>query len=99
MFWKNRFGHLACFASDIEGFLRVLPFGKKEEFLEKLIKSCDSLSAVPTKLLGQSISLFKIEELIGNMFKIPVVGAALVLFILCVSVHSFYDNFQGNASH
>lgn len=68
-----RFGHLACFASDIEGFLRVLPFGKKEEFLEKLIKSCDSLSAVPTKLLGQSISLFKIEELIGNMFKIPVV--------------------------
>ncbi|WJZ89167.1 hypothetical protein VitviT2T_008405 [Vitis vinifera] len=89
-----RFGHLACFASDIEGFLRVLPFGKKEEFLEKLIKSCDSLSAVPTKLLGQSISLFKIEELIGNMFKIPVVGAALVLFILCVSVHSFYDNFQ-----
>lgn len=90
---------MACFASDIEGFLRVLPFGKKEEFLEKLIKSCDSLSAVPTKLLGQSISLFKIEELIGNMFKIPVVGAALVLFILCVSVHSFYDNFQGNASH
>ena len=72
---------MACFASDIEGFLQVLPLVKKEIFLEKLIKNCDSLSAVPTKFLGQSISIFKIEELIGSMFKIPVVGEALVLFV------------------
>ncbi|GAV58667.1 NatB_MDM20 domain-containing protein/TPR_9 domain-containing protein [Cephalotus follicularis] len=67
-----RFGHLACFASDVEMFLQVLSLDRKMEFLDKLIKNSNSLSAVPTKVLGQSISLFKIQEMIGSMYKFPV---------------------------
>ncbi|KAK8641614.1 hypothetical protein V6N13_011004 [Hibiscus sabdariffa] len=67
-----RFGHLACFTSDIEAFLQVLSQEKQIEFLEKLMKNSNSLSAVPTKALGQSISLLKTEELIGNMFRLSV---------------------------
>ncbi|XP_057955764.1 N-terminal acetyltransferase B complex auxiliary subunit NAA25 isoform X2 [Malania oleifera] len=74
-----RFGHLACFASDVEVFLQVLTLDKRTELLEKLKGSCDSLSMVPIKMLGKSITLFKIQELIGNTFKLPVdelVGSA-----------------------
>ncbi|KAK9022397.1 hypothetical protein V6N11_002668 [Hibiscus sabdariffa] len=72
-----RFGHLACFTSDIEAFLQVLSQEKQIEFLEKLMKNSNSLSAVPTKALGQSISLLKTEELIGNMFRLSVAGSAV----------------------
>ncbi|XP_008232050.1 PREDICTED: phagocyte signaling-impaired protein [Prunus mume] len=67
-----RFGHLACFTSDVEMFLEVLTPDKKAELLGKLKESSGSLSTEPTKVLGQSITLFKIQELIGNMFKLPV---------------------------
>ncbi|KAJ0020446.1 hypothetical protein Pint_32451 [Pistacia integerrima] len=67
-----RFGHLACFTSDVEKFLLVLPLDKKTELSEKLTKSASSLSIVPIKVLGQSITLWKIQELIGNMYKLAV---------------------------
>ncbi|KAK8551031.1 hypothetical protein V6N13_119525 [Hibiscus sabdariffa] len=72
-----RFGHLACFTSDIEAFLQVLSQEKQMEFLEKLMKNSNSLSAVPTKALGQSISLLKTQELIGNMFRLSAAGSAV----------------------
>lgn len=68
---------MACFTSDVEMFLEVLTPDKKAEFLGKLKESSGSLSTEPTKVLGQSITLFKIQELIGNMFKLPVGGVPL----------------------
>ncbi|XP_074367658.1 N-terminal acetyltransferase B complex auxiliary subunit NAA25 isoform X2 [Apium graveolens] len=61
-----RFGHLPCFASDVETFLEVLTGDKKNELLDKLVESCGAPVAVP-KLLGQSITVFKVRELIGDM--------------------------------
>lgn len=68
---------MASFASDVEMFLDVLTPEKKIEFLEKIKKTSDCLSMVPTKALGQSITLLKIQELIGNTFKLSVGGASL----------------------
>lgn len=68
---------MACFTSDVEMFLEVLTPDKKAELLGKLKESSSSLSTEPTKVLGQSITLFKIQELIGNMFKLPVGGVSL----------------------
>ncbi|KAG4198807.1 hypothetical protein ERO13_A05G109100v2 [Gossypium hirsutum] len=70
--YYSRFGHLACFTSDVEAFLQVLPPEKKMEFLDKLMKNSNSLSVVPTRALGQSITLLKTQELIGNMFNLSV---------------------------
>ncbi|XP_022729359.1 N-terminal acetyltransferase B complex auxiliary subunit NAA25-like isoform X2 [Durio zibethinus] len=70
--YYSRFGHLACFTSDVEAFLQVVSPEKKMEFLDKLMKNSNSLSAVPTKALGQSITLLKTQELIGNMFRLSV---------------------------
>ncbi|XP_068311883.1 N-terminal acetyltransferase B complex auxiliary subunit NAA25-like [Pyrus communis] len=67
-----RCGHLACFTYDVEMFLEVLTPDKKAQLLGKLKESSHSISAVPTKVLGQSITLFKFQELIGNTFKLPV---------------------------
>lgn len=68
-----KFGHLACFTSDVELFLQVLCPDKKMEFLEKLMKSTHPLTTIPTKVLGLSITVFKIQQLIGNIDKLPVV--------------------------
>ncbi|CAK7351925.1 unnamed protein product [Dovyalis caffra] len=67
-----KFGPLASFASDVEAFMQVLTPDKKTEFLAKLMKTLDSPATVPTKMLGQSITVFKIQELTGNMYKLPV---------------------------
>ncbi|KAI3450280.1 hypothetical protein Pfo_006945 [Paulownia fortunei] len=67
-----RFGHLACFTSDVEMFLQVLDNDKKSEFLKKLVKGCEASMSPPTKALGQSISVFKIQNLIDDMFTLPV---------------------------
>ncbi|XP_062086683.1 N-terminal acetyltransferase B complex auxiliary subunit NAA25 isoform X2 [Humulus lupulus] len=67
-----RFGHLACSPTDVESFLDVLSPDKKMEFLNKLKRSFDYITSVPTKMLGQSITLFKIQELAGNMFDLSV---------------------------
>lgn len=72
MLYFLKFGHLASFSSDVEAFLQVLTPDKKTEFLAKLIKTLDSSATAPTKVLGKSITIFKIQELAGNMYKLPV---------------------------
>ncbi|KAJ8751296.1 hypothetical protein K2173_016478 [Erythroxylum novogranatense] len=72
MHYFLKFGHLACFTSDIEMFLQGLNPDKKVKFLDKLIESTSSVTTTPTKVLGQSISVFKIQELIGNLYKLPI---------------------------
>ncbi|CAK8566015.1 unnamed protein product [Lathyrus sativus] len=66
-----RFGHLACFTSDVEMFVEVFTPDKKTELFGKLMKHNDTLSTPPTKALGLSISLSKIKQqlLLGDMFK------------------------------
>ncbi|CAN1266453.1 N-terminal acetyltransferase B complex auxiliary subunit NAA25 [Linum perenne] len=68
-----KFGHLACFSSDIVAFLQPLTPEKKTEFVDKLVKNCDSMTVIGTKVLGQSITIFKIRNMTGNMHKLPVV--------------------------
>ncbi|XP_023006933.1 N-terminal acetyltransferase B complex auxiliary subunit NAA25-like [Cucurbita maxima] len=67
-----RFGHLACFTSDVEMFLEVLTPDKRTELLEKLKKTTPATSIITTKALGQSITLLKLQDLSGNMFHQPV---------------------------
>ncbi|XP_027090776.1 N-terminal acetyltransferase B complex auxiliary subunit NAA25 isoform X1 [Coffea arabica] len=71
MQYFSRFGHLACFTSDVEAFLLFLDDPNKSEVLEKL-KGCELTSSSQTKALGQAITIFKVENLIGNMFSLPV---------------------------
>lgn len=68
----SRFGHLACFTSDVDSFLEVLSSDKKTVFLEKIMNGPNTLSLSPTKELGLSISIYKIQELIGNMYQFSV---------------------------
>ncbi|XP_050218010.1 N-terminal acetyltransferase B complex auxiliary subunit NAA25 isoform X2 [Mercurialis annua] len=68
-----KFGHLACFTSDVEVFLLILTTEKRMEFVEKLTKCSNTLSTIPAKVLGQSITVFKIQLLVGNIDKLPVV--------------------------
>ena len=76
---------MACFSSDVEVFLQVLPSDKKTDFLENLLKGAESLTTVPTKMLGQSITLFKVRELVGDLFTLPSDGIAPIFhcMILC----------------
>ncbi|KDO67042.1 hypothetical protein CISIN_1g001799mg [Citrus sinensis] len=66
------FGHLACFTSDVEDFLLVLSLDKKTELLERLKSSSTSHSTESIKELGWFITLKKIQELIGNTYKLLV---------------------------
>ncbi|KAH1225724.1 N-terminal acetyltransferase B complex auxiliary subunit NAA25 [Glycine max] len=82
-----RFGHLACFTSDVEMFVEVLTTDKKIELLEKLMKTSVSLSAPPTKTLGLSISFFKIKHLLlGDMS----MSSASDLEVFCVQMFEMY---------
>nr|GMD61206.1 N-terminal acetyltransferase B complex auxiliary subunit NAA25 [Ipomoea batatas] len=67
-----RFGHLACFASDVEMFLQVLSHDNKCELLKKLMKECQSIETVPTKALGKFITVFKIQNIVGELFTLPI---------------------------
>ncbi|KAL9415700.1 hypothetical protein AB3S75_038985 [Citrus x aurantiifolia] len=66
------FGHLACFTSDVEDFLLVLSLDKKAKLLERLKSSSTSHSTESIKELDRFITLKKIQELIGNTYKLPV---------------------------
>ncbi|KAK9065965.1 hypothetical protein SSX86_015367 [Deinandra increscens subsp. villosa] len=68
----SRFGHLASFAADVEVFLQTLPSDMKKQLLEKLVKCIDSSSTPSKNVLGQYITFFKIRELIGDTFSLPV---------------------------
>lgn len=80
---------MPCFASDVEVFLQVLTCDKKAKLLEKLEKSCESLTTVPKKVLGLSISVFKVRELIGDLFSLPAVGMDLFLKCICLLLFSY----------
>lgn len=67
----SRFGYLACFCSDVEVFLDILTPDEKLNLLGKLKERYGSMSLVPTKSLGQAISLQKIELQIGITYKLP----------------------------
>ncbi|KAF3652347.1 hypothetical protein FXO37_17559 [Capsicum annuum] len=69
-----RFGHLACFASDVEFFLHILDLDKKTQLLEKLMECCESIPTNPRKTLGQHISVFKIQNIVGSMVTHPTNG-------------------------
>ncbi|KAD4584271.1 hypothetical protein E3N88_21872 [Mikania micrantha] len=68
----SRFGHLASFIGDVEIFLQVLQSDMKKQLLEKLVKCINSSSTSPRHFLGQQITFFKIRELIGDTFSLPV---------------------------
>ncbi|KAI3806273.1 hypothetical protein L1987_22172 [Smallanthus sonchifolius] len=68
----SRFGHLASFTADVEVFLKILPADLKKQLLEKLVTCIDSSSTPSRNVLGQYITLFKIRELIGDTFSLPV---------------------------
>jgi hypothetical protein len=89
---KHRFGHLACFTTDIEVFVEILTPDKKTEFLEKLMKSSESPSPVPAKALGQSITLLKVQQLISKMYKLSESGRSLAfkLYTLFVFFPRFF---------
>ncbi|KAG5540702.1 hypothetical protein RHGRI_020812 [Rhododendron griersonianum] len=63
-----RFGYLACFASDIEVFLEVLPRDKETLLLKKLLETFEPPATMLTKALGQLLTLLKIQESVGNFF-------------------------------
>ncbi|KAI6686985.1 hypothetical protein NL676_032898, partial [Syzygium grande] len=69
-----RFGHLACFTSDVEVFVQVLSSDKKMELFKKLMESSSTISLVPAKALGLSITIFKFQQLVGNMYGLTVSG-------------------------
>ncbi|CAN4115761.1 unnamed protein product [Withania somnifera] len=67
-----RFGHLACFASDVEFFLHILDLDKKTQLLEKLMECCESIPANPIKTIGKHITVFKIQNIVGSMVTLPI---------------------------
>ncbi|XP_019092748.1 PREDICTED: phagocyte signaling-impaired protein-like isoform X2 [Camelina sativa] len=68
----HKFGHLACYASDVEAYLHVLSPDKKTEFVGMLVKNSDSFSESATKVLGQTTTILKVQELTGNIFELPI---------------------------
>lgn len=63
-----------CFTSDIEEFLLVLSLDKRNEFLERLMKTFLPVSPMPVKALGQSITSLKVKEMIGSTYMLPIDG-------------------------
>lgn len=89
--FEPSFGHLACFTSDVEDFLLVLSLDKKTKLLERLKSSSTSHSKESIKELGRFITLKKIQELIGNTYKLPVDGLSLSSS-LCIRAHTYTLN-------
>ncbi|CAD5162973.1 unnamed protein product [Musa acuminata subsp. malaccensis] len=62
-----RFGHLSCFTSDVEMFLRLLTDDEKDQLLDNM-RTLESTSASPIKALGHAMTVFKVQESFGFMF-------------------------------
>lgn len=85
---------MACSTADVEMFLDVLSPGKKIDFVDKLKKAYECVPTVPTKLLGQSITFLKVQELMGKTFELPITGGLwkalenlfYIILYLCTSV-------------
>ncbi|CAL4900135.1 unnamed protein product [Urochloa decumbens] len=63
----HRFGHLSCSASDVEIYLHMLSGNEISELLDAISGSFDA-SAVSVNTLGLTITLFKVQELLGTLF-------------------------------
>ncbi|KAG1339015.1 Laccase [Cocos nucifera] len=68
----HRFSHLSSFTSDVEMFLCILTETEKAKLLEKFVNIMETSSTSPVKVLGQAITIFKIQELFGIMFTLPI---------------------------
>lgn len=66
-----RFGHLSCFTTDVEMFLQVMTNEEKMKLMEKFIKHCESVEVAQAKVLGQWITIYKIQDLIGSLTRLP----------------------------
>ncbi|KAG2619988.1 hypothetical protein PVAP13_3NG154600 [Panicum virgatum] len=66
----HRFGHLSCSASDVEIYLHMLSGNDMSELLDEISGSFDA-SSVSVNTLGWTITLFKIQEILGTLFTKP----------------------------
>ncbi|XP_031485379.1 N-terminal acetyltransferase B complex auxiliary subunit NAA25 [Nymphaea colorata] len=64
------FGHLSCFASDVESILHSFSLEEKIKLLEKLLEHQEVSSFFSMKAFGQFITVFKIRELLGTAFSL-----------------------------
>lgn len=80
--YKCRFGHLACFTSDVEMFLQVLTHNEKTEILEDIMKVHESPSILPAKALGQVMTSFRLQESTGVTFRLPAFGILLAFDLI-----------------
>ena len=81
-----RFGHLSCSASDVEIYLHMLSGNEMSELLDEISGSFDA-SLVSVNTLGLTITLFKVQELLGTLFTKPNTGLQVYL---CQCVTCFY---------
>ncbi|KAG2628383.1 N-terminal acetyltransferase B complex auxiliary subunit NAA25-like [Panicum virgatum] len=84
----HRFGHLSCSASDVEIYLHMLSGNEMSELLDEISGLFDA-SLVSVNTLGLTITLFKVQELLGTLFTKPnteLQGIAKRM------VHTFYKN-------
>jgi len=82
----HRFGHLSCSASDVEIYLHMLSGNEMSELLDEISGSFDA-SLVSVNTLGLTITLFKVQELLGTLFTKPNTGLQVYL---CQCVTCFY---------
>nr|XP_010911121.2 N-terminal acetyltransferase B complex auxiliary subunit NAA25-like [Elaeis guineensis] len=53
-------------------FICILTETEKAKLLEKFVDILETPSTSPIKILGQAITVFKIQELFGVMFTLPI---------------------------
>uniref|UniRef100_A0A0D9WFC3 Uncharacterized protein n=1 Tax=Leersia perrieri TaxID=77586 RepID=A0A0D9WFC3_9ORYZ len=63
----HRFGHLSCAASDVERYLHMLSSDEITELLDTISRSFDA-SSLSVKVLGFTITTYKVQELLGIFF-------------------------------
>ncbi|KAI0519826.1 hypothetical protein KFK09_007287 [Dendrobium nobile] len=68
----QRFGHLSCFASDLECFSSTLTQTERAEIFGRFIEISESSKHSPLKKLGQAITIFKLDEVFGFLTVLPV---------------------------
>ncbi|XP_062179536.1 N-terminal acetyltransferase B complex auxiliary subunit NAA25 isoform X2 [Phragmites australis] len=86
--YLHRFGHLSCSASDVEIYLHMLSDNEITELLDAISGSFDS-SSVSVNALGLTITLFKVQELLGTLFT---KSTTELQGIAKRMVHTFYKN-------
>ncbi|TVU18876.1 hypothetical protein EJB05_34993 [Eragrostis curvula] len=63
----SRFGHLSCSASDVATYLHMLSSDEITELLAEISGSFDA-SSVSVNTLGLTVTLVKVQELLGMLF-------------------------------